>query len=355
MKTTEKNDVNITEIFGLTDKQTDILFSLEIALTRKDIALTENQTHKESKIDWLQKWQKNLNQSSKLESYASIVQAIKDEANASSGNLTWLYFIMLEATLFKPYFPLSESKDDNKIFRKLHYKKQEEYLVNIARVSGYVDPSYIKRFSDTYQKVFNQISGKNKKIIINILAVLAASGLLAALAGTFAGPIAVALIGSKFAGLHGAALVSACLAYLGGGAIAAGGAGMAGGVAVIVGGGALLGAAGGGAATTFVNSVAKSSPALILSQTVKLEVAMREILLNAQQDTRSAQAVISQLQERILVLERENLELKNKNDEDKKTLANLEKSIEYLRKAYDDMNRFKSSYEVGLNVNESGK
>lgn len=63
---------------------------------------------------------------------------------------------------------------------------------------------------------------------------IALATVVGALCFSFAGPIAVALVGSHFAGLYGAAPTNACLALLGGGALATGGAGMAGGTAVIV-------------------------------------------------------------------------------------------------------------------------
>lgn len=343
-----KDNINLTEIFGLTSKQSSILFSLQIAMTKKDIIATANQSYRDNKKIWLEEWYKNLNDQDILENYNSIIESIKEEISKSSGDLTWLYFVVFEAVLFKPYFPLNDS--ENKILKKLHYKNQEEYLKKVVKDCGYMKlQEFIERIPQTYKQVLNKISGRNIKIVLNVLTVLASAGLLATLGGVFASKIAVILVGSKFAGLHGAALVSACLAYLGGGAIAIGGAGMAGGVAVIVGGGALLGAASGGAATAFVKSVAEKAPELILPQTAKLEVAMREILLNAQQDTRCAQAVISQLKEQIVSLKKEVLDLKNRNNEDKKALKNLKQSIKYLEKAYDDMIRFKSSYEEGLN------
>ena len=275
--------------------------------------------------------------------YEELMDAVANEAS-SSINQTWFYLIMLEGTLFRAYTPLGETKDADKHYQKLHYSDQTSFLKSLANSSGLMDPVFVDRFKKTYQKTINKLSGKMQKVALGAVSVVAISAAAAATAGVFAGPVAVALFGSNFAGVTGAALTSACLAMAGGGAIAVGGAGMAGGVVAIVGGGALLGAAGGGAA---VSILAKSMPSFALSQAAKLEVVLKEIILNAQKDVQSAQAVMENLRREIHKLQREIEKLKKEDEEKKDTIKNMKKTLNYLQKSYQDMAVFKSSYEIG--------
>ena len=129
-----------------------------------------------------------------------------------------------------------------------------------------------------------------------------------------------------------------------------GGAGMAGGAAAIVGGGALLGAAVGGAGEGVAGALINSSPKFVLTQAAKLEVVMKEILLNANHDIVNAQLIMNSLKEKIHELQRELDEIKLAREDDKKALNNLNKSLSYLRKAYEDMRKYESSFEVGYHV-----
>lgn len=342
------------ELFGLSQKQIDILFSLERILTKLDIE--ENEKDSIYKKHWLERWSFLLHSDSNrkenfyFEDEDALLEAIRYESYepGSSWNKTWFYLIMLEASLFQAYVPLGEKKDEDKHYQKLRYKSKTKYLKSIASKSGIMDEKYIDRFGKTYQKVYDKLSGKYTKMALGVVTVVAVGSLAAAAAGLFAGPIAVTLFGANFASLHGAALTSACLAFAGGGAISAGGAGMAGGVAFIVGGGALLGTASGGGAVGVVTYLAKNSPSFTLSQAAKLEVVLKEILINAQGDIQNAQQVMEKLKEQIHELQRELEELKLEQAKDKKACAQMKQSIEYLEKAYRDMMRFKSSYEIGL-------
>lgn len=255
---------------------------------------------------------------------------------------------MLEATLFHAYFPLDEDKKHAKALSKLKYTRDLDYLKQIASITGLMNPEYIDRYLETHKKVYRKISGKSAKVIITGLAIIAVTAVAAALSAGFAGPIAVGIFGANFE-FTGAALTAACLAMAGGGAVAVGGLGMAGGIMAIAGGGALLGAAGSGAAAAAVYALAKGSADATLSQAAKLEVVLREVLLNSQHDTESAQVVISRLQEQIKNLQIELERLTNEQEKDKEAIQNLKKSVEILKKAVKDMVLFKSSYEIGSN------
>lgn len=342
-------------LFGLNKEQISILYSMEYLLVKRDIM--SNPKNSDKKEQWLEKWTNILNNLDENEdiikfvSLESLIGAIKKEASSKDEmNNTWLYLIFLEATLFNAYTPLSEDREDAKEFAHLKYRNDIEYLKILASETNIVNPDYIKRFKDTYSKSIDKITGKVKNMTIVALSVVAVSAIAAATAGALAGPIAVAFFGGNFAGLHGAALTSACLAFAGGGALAMGGAGMAGGAAAIVGGGALLGAAVGGAGAGVAGALINSSPKFVLTQAAKLEVVMKEILLNANHDIVNAQLIMNSLKEKIHELQRELDEIKLAREDDKKALNNLNKSLSYLRKAYEDMRKYESSFEVGYHV-----
>ena len=344
-----ENEVRSTvEMFGLTKQQIKILYSLEYLLTKRDI--NSNQKDIIYKEHWLEHWsaclQATMDDEITFYTYEELLDTVANEAS-SSINQTWFYLIMLEGTLFRAYTPLGETKDADKHYQKLHYSDQTAFLKSLAKSSGLMDPVFVDRFKKTYQKTIDKLSGKMQKVALGAVSVVAISAAAAATAGIFAGPVAVALFWSNFAGMTGAALASACLAMAGGGAIAVGGAGMAGGVVAIAGGGALLGAAGGGAAVSTVSILAKSMPSFALSQAAKLEVVLKEIILNAQKDVQSAQAVMENLRREIHKLQREIEKLKKEDEEKKDAIKNMKKTLNYLQKSYQDMAVFKSSYEIG--------
>jgi len=91
-----------------------------------------------------------------------------------------------------------------------------------------------------------------------------------------------------------------------------------------------------------VSILAKSMPSFALSQAAKLEVVLKEIILNAQKDVQSAQAVMENLRREIHKLQREIEKLKKED-----AIKNMKKTLNYLQKSYQDMAVFKSSYEIG--------
>ena len=341
------SDYDNENMFGLTQTQLNIMCSIERGITELDIE--QDEKHMPNKCRWLDRWCEILSKTQSVEFLAKdeLKEVIASELDKNI-NHTWFYLVMLEATLFRPYIPLSGEKEEARLFKNLKFTPQEEFLKQICRDSGALDEVYIERFRKTYKQAYRKASGKNGKIALMATIVLAVSATVAAVAGALAGPIAVAVFGPNFVGLHGIALTSACLAMAGGGAIAIGGAGMAGGVVAIVGGGALLGAAAGGAAVSLARVVTKSNPAFALSQAAKIEVVLREVLLNIQQDTQKAQMVMDQLKGQIHSLQTELEDLKLDQTDEKKQIANLKKSIDYLKRAYGDMSVFKSSYETGI-------
>jgi len=350
---THDENLDILSMFGLTDKQTRILFSIEKLLVEEDIK--SSKSSKEAKQKWLNEWSESISDildksnpenPSNFMLLPEILETVSQE-HLTNINNTWYYLIMLEATLFVPYTPFGENKKDNALFKKLKYKEQPKFLKKLVKSCDIMDEIFIDRFKKTYSKSLSKLTGKANKIVVSVLAIVAFAALAAATAGVLAGPIAVALFGSEFVGLAGASLMSACLAMAGGGAIAAGGAGMAGGIFAIVGGGALLGLAGGGAAIGGVTLFVTSIPQLALTQAAKLEVVLKEIIINAQKDIKIAQSVLENYSEQIVNLKAHLSKIKLEQEEDKKIIANMEKSISYMESAYKDIKKFVSSYAVG--------
>lgn len=341
---------NILDMFGLNSEQLEILYSIEHILTERDVQ--KNPKTAETRQKWLKQWLQTLDDSlfssSELKVFAEpdLYDAINREAKKSRNNI-WFYLVMLEATLFQAYFPLDEEKENVKAYSKLKYACDTDYLKQIAVITGLMKPEYIDRYLDTYKKTYRKVSGKSAKTIITSLSILAVTAIAAAIAAVFAGPIAVAIFGANFE-IYGAALTSACLAMAGSGALAFGVGGMAGGVIAIAGGGALLGAAGSGAAAAAVLALTKNSPDFTLSQAVKLEVVLREVMLNAQHDTESAQAVIARLQNQIKNLQSELEQMQSEQEKDKASIQNLKKSIEILKRTVKDMVIFKSAFDIGM-------
>ena len=150
--------------------------------------------------------------------------------------------------------------------------------------------------------------------------------------------IAVVLVGSNFAGLSGAALTSACLAYLGGGAVLGLGAGSA------VGGG--------------MTALSRAGKKNTILQSAKLMVSVEEIFLNGEKDLAYSTSVYEQYVKKIESIEKSVVELRLKADvaeaaEKKKLneqIKEAEDSVRAMRIARKSMNRFISSFEVGLSA-----
>lgn len=76
---------------------------------------------------------------------------------------------------------------------------------------------------------------------------------------------------------------------------------------------------------------------------------LREIILNEQRDTRFAQEVLKNYKENIAVLNAQIAALGLEDKKNKTQIKNLKKSVEYMEVLFKDMNRFASSFEVGMN------
>lgn len=371
-------DIDIDKL-GLTVEQTAFLYNLEYYKTLNDIETTKQLITKDEiknlKKEWLDEWKTFI-----TEGFASFLgvegttlhwypkpELIK-KIEENEPQKPWFRLVLLEVMLFEPYYPLGleQDKKGNSVPSKKYHSLQiptcgysksrgDAYLESYFS-GNYYPQGYIKRLRKCYEKVVFEMKEVLKGLLIGGAVTASVAIITIATAGAFAGPIAVALVGSNFAGLSGAALTSACLAYLGGGAIAAGGAGMLGGTAAIVGGGAILGLGVGlsvGGAIGVDGLVDKQNAIL---QSAKLLVSVREIFLNDEHDTEYSNTVYEQYVQSIKDIENGLTELRLKADiadgkekkELKRQIKNAEESVEAMKIARKNLLKFKSSFEDGL-------
>lgn len=368
---------------GLSLEQTEILYNLEYYKTFNDIEMTKlpvtGEVIKELKSEWLKEWSKFI--SNGFESFTQIsgaemrwysIDELQERIAANDPQKPWYRLILLEAMLFEPYYPLGTEKDKkgNDIPSK-KYKHLNNPLCSFRKGEGdrfldeqftgkYCKQGYVKRLRKSYDKRMRELSEVLKTVLTSLTITAVIAIITVASAGAFAGPIAVALVGSNFAGLSGAALTSACLAYLGGGAIAAGGAGMLGGTIAIVGGGAALGIGVGAGVGGAVGSAGLVGKKNTIMQSAKLLTSVREIFLNDEHDIEFSNSVYEQYLQNITEIEKGLVELRLKMDvakgKEKKeiveTIKKAEESVKAMKVARKNMLRFNSSFAEGLQTQQ---
>lgn len=368
-----------TDKLGLTLEQTEVLYNIEYYKTLNDI---ENETTfigkdglKELKSAWLAEWKEYMTQgfsgfigNEEAELHWYTLEELLARISTMNPEKTWYKMVMLEATLFTPYFTLSVEKDKKgKDAPNKKYKLLSMPMMGIKESAGdkyiedrfsslYCKEGFIKRLRNCYDKVTKEMKEVLKTTIISISIAAVIIVIVVATAGVLAPKIAVVLVGTKFAGLTGTALTNACLAYLGGGAIAAGGAGMTGGTIAIVGGGAILGLGAGAGAGGITAAVKLGGKKATILQSAKLMVSIREIFLNEEKDIEYSDTVYEQYVNNIISLEKDLVEMKVKADtatqevkkQMKQDIKNIEESIEAMRIAMKSMNKFIGAYKVGM-------
>ena len=348
--------IGVVGELALSLEQVRLMYNLEFYKTSLDIEMESNIEKKIIKEHWLKNWSKGIEDIyvEKLEEENirnifvgsnEINQLILKEFNLNKKNKTWYYLIVLEAELFTPYFPLSEEKCDIKISKKLKFT-DNEYISNSIKILKIIESNFVERVRKTYKKSLSRIKGTRGKIIIGVLSTVAITALTFGMAAIFAPTLAVILVGGMFPTLKGMALINACLAFIGGGALAIGGLGVAGGAMIIAGGGALLGLGIGGGVAGGVTMMILKNPNFALTQIAKLEVTMKEIILNAQHDVRFAQEVIKEYKKQIRDCEDLIEELKNNVEINKSEIKEINKTIKYMKKAYEEMIKFKSCFDL---------
>lgn len=368
--------------FGLSLEQTEILYNFEYYKIMNDIRNTNipitGEEIRKKKLEWLAEWTKFI--SDGFESFTQVsgatmhwysLEELDRAISCQNPDKPWYRLILLEAMLFEPYFPLGIEKDKkgNDVpsdkYKLLNnpvngFKKAEgDRFLDIFFTGKYCAAGYVKRLRKSYNKHIQELSEILKVLVKTISITACITIIVVATAGAFAGPIAVALVGSNFAGLSGAALTSACLAYLGSGAIAVTG-GMLGGAIAIVGGGAVLGlgaGAGIGGAVGYAELVDKKNT---IMQSAKLLTSVREIFLNDEHDMDLSDSVYEQYVQNITEIEKGLIELRLKKEDakgkEKKELAakikNAEDTVEAMKVARRSMLKFNNAFAAGIHTQQ---
>ncbi len=328
--------------FGLTKRQLQILFSLECYMVDQDAKAEERFLDKMNplvathayKATWYDNYRHNVeeflkeqnpkDQANIISTMPGIIQQWVIQASAASETEMWKYLVLLECTLFTPYFPMTEKDAKDKSYKGLTWDNdvRKKCLRAIAAWLG-IDEKFIEQFEKRYSQAVKKMTNYTGKVLV-----AAGIGIAAvALAFLTAGSSLIALFAAE--GLYGAAAISSGLAALGGGAVAAGGMGVAGGLAVLVGGGALLGAGVGGSLGL---AFATTSPNSVLSESAKIWVVLKEIVMGVMNDTQQAQEILGSMVDQIAAMKKELAQLKLMQAENEAKIKNLQKSIDYLER-----------------------
>lgn len=371
----EDDDMDIGK-FGLTLEQTEILYNLEMYKTINDI--NKSKVNKDLRSEWLEEWKHYMSigfadfvgqNNAELQWYNQ--EELVQKINENEPEKTWFRLVLLEAMLFEPYYPLGleVDKKGNEVPSK-KYRELSLPLVGYDESRGdafleefyskyFFKSGYVKRLRKCHDKVTNELNEVTKARLKTLAITALVTIVVVATAGMFAPAIAVALVGSSFPGLSGAALTSACLAYLGGGAVAAGGMGMAGGTMAIVGGSAILGLGVGSGVGGAVGAASVMGKKGTILQSAKLMVAVREIFLNDEHDITYSNTVYEQYVRNIADIEKGLVELELKANVAEKAekkqleaqIKNAKESVHAMKIAMKSMNKYNSSFELGLAEN----
>lgn len=318
------------KLFNLNKKHIQILYSLELEKIKYDILYIKNDDEKKEKINWCNRWKKNildnLNETdgflitSREELYNKLNTVFKEDDK--------FYLVVMELYLFKPYFMFS--KEEEKIQK---YKLNSDYFKDIFMVrQKCLKIDDLEKIIKTYKKYNkNVLQNRTKKLIIGASATTTITLITGGLGWMFAPQIAIAIAGESVAGLSGAALTSASLAFVGGGSLAAGGLGMAGGTAILAGGGALIGLTS-SSATTLVTVLNSGTNINILDECSKLLTFSKLILVDKLKDYTSIITLKKSIDDTIKKLESYNA------SENKKIIKTNIKYLSRCSKALEDMN-----------------
>lgn len=373
-----------TERFGLTLEQTEILYNLEAYKTENDIEKTIAPINLEHfvklKRNWLNEWKSFMesgfpgfvgDEHAVLHWYGKT--ELMEKIAKSNPSEIWFRLVLLEAMLFEPYYPLklcknkrgedvasTEYKELQNLIVGFHKSEGDQFLEACFLMQSYYHTGYIRRLRSCYDKVLWELNETLQAVFKSFGIAAGVTIAAVATAGAFAGPIAVALVGSNFAGLSGAALTSACLAYIGGGAIAAGGSGMLGGTIAIVGGGALLGGGVGISIGGAVGTAGLINKATMIQESAKLVVSVREIFLNDEQDVEYSESVYEQYENCFRKVESSITEFRIKANtasrEEKKELMEkkrrAEEAAHAMEVAMKSMKKYISSFKLGSQAKE---
>lgn len=351
----EKGVANL-ECLSLNYEQLRVLYSLEKLILEDDISITEKDSSKKLKLEWAKAW------CDKLIGNLSIAQSEKDEFFLSeeelgrcfqdNANRTWVFLVSMEASLFKPYYPIFNDEKD-KGLKKLQNKSK--YLNNrFIEIQDRIKKEDIEAFTNIYKKACGTITGTQRNLVIGAVGTTAVVLVSGGLAFTFAPAIATAIIGEGAAGLSGAALTSYSLAAVGGGSLAAGGLGMAGGTAVITGGGAIVGMLSGTGISAVTTMNLLSQDGYVLNECCKLLTFSQVVLRDKIKDYKTIETIYSKVDFRVKTLERVVEEFSKQSDEmDKEQKKEIKtkvkvakKSIKYLKRCAEALQKLSNGVDV---------
>ena len=351
----EKGVANL-ECLSLNYEQLRVLYSLEKLILEDDIYITEKYSSKKLKLEWAKAWV------DKLIENLSIAQSEKDEfflneeelgrCFQDNANVTWAFLVAMEASLFKPYYPIF-GDDKDKGFRK--FQNKSKYLNNrFIELQNKVKKEDIEAFAKIHKKAGATITGTKRNIVISAVGTTAVVLVSGGLAFTFAPAIATAIIGESAAGLSGAALTSYSLAAVGGGSLAAGGLGMAGGTAIITGGGAIVGMISGTGISAVTTMNLLSQDGYVLNECCKLLTFSQVVLRDKIKDYKMIETIYSKIDFRVKTLERVVEEFSKQSDEmDKEQKKEIKtkvkvakKSIKYLKRCAEALQKLSKGVDV---------
>ena len=333
--------IGVINQFGLNRDELSVLVSFQNALILNDIKTTDSMDffgeNKPAlvalKNQWHQRWKKKVVEgfnaldtieppqiySVHTSQFRTLKQSIKNTSKLTRG------LIALELSAFEPYFPLVPEDVEEKTYKSIAISNGYLDCLNLKLTELGFTQDYGSHLRDSIESAQRSISGFWWKIVLGTLAGLG----LGALTMGLAAPAIAAAVGGAM-GLSGAAAFSAGLALIGGGAIATGGLGMAGGIMVLVGGGAILGL---GVGSSVGLTVANISSGSVLSSAAKLEVILKEFILQGQRDIVMAQEILKKQREAIQRLETEVDTLKLEREQNRKRIEDLERAIKYLKES----------------------
>lgn len=320
------------KMLSLSGKQKQILESLKLKCVEYDISKTKNDKEKKIKESWLKSWKnyifcetndKKYFIENSDEIYKQINQIEKEH---------WIYIILIELYLFKPYFQL---KEDEILEKKI--KLNNDYFNDIfTKQQKVFSNDEIKNIIKDYKNYYNNVlQSKNNKTIIGISTTLVVTAATGGAGWFFAPQIATFIAGETVAGLSGAALTSASLAFVGGGSLAVGGLGMAGGTAILSGGGALIGLASSGV-TSLAYTTTNMSNKFILQECAKLLTFCKVWIIDNKQDKKSIIKIKESIED---LIEKFNINLAK--EKDKKIIKQIKNNIKYLEKSVKALDNLK--------------
>ncbi len=336
----QTNDILVD--FALDAANASVLATYEDWLIKRDIYFTEHEhilgknltEVKQLKAQWHRAWREQVEGGfSAMEPERRPRIWNKDELEfreqavllRKSSNRLPAGLILLELAAFEAYWPFTKGERSFKGLT-LVSGAHESFLERVSRDLGFPQGQgkELRKSIESSQKAISHFWYKLGA------GVMAGMG-LGALAFGIAAPFIGGLIGGAM-GLSGAAATSAGLAFLGGGSIAAGGFGMAGGMAVIVGGGAMLGVSTGAAGGRVLASITSETTLLA---SAKLEVVLREFVLQGQSDMAHIQEILLAQRRTIQALEEEVDRLRLAGEASDKRLEELRKSVKLMRTAHE--------------------